>query len=78
VTTAIDLTLALVEEDVARSLALSVARHVVVFLKRPGGLAQFSAVLSLQGAEDRFGAPHSWMAGPTPRGGNRDDPGPRG
>ena len=63
VTAAIDLTLALVEEDVGRSLALSVARHLVMFLKRPGGQAQFSAVLSLQGADDRFGALHSWMAG---------------
>ena len=63
VTAAIDLALALVEEDVGRSLALAVARHLVMFLKRPGGQAQFSAVLSLQGAEDRFGALHSWMAG---------------
>ncbi len=63
VTAAIDLALALVEEDVGRSLALGVARHLVMFLKRPGGQAQFSTVLSLQGAEDRFGALHSWMAG---------------
>jgi transcriptional regulator GlxA family with amidase domain len=63
VTAAIDLALALVEEDVGRSLALAVARHLVMFLKRPGGQAQFSTVLSLQGAEDRFGALHSWMAG---------------
>jgi transcriptional regulator GlxA family with amidase domain len=63
VTAAIDLALALVEEDVGRSLALAVARHLVMFLKRPGGQAQFSTALSLQGAEDRFGALHSWMAG---------------
>ena len=63
VTAAIDLALALVEEDVGRSLALAVARHLVMFLKRPGGQAQFSTVLSLQGAEDRFGRLHSWMAG---------------
>jgi transcriptional regulator GlxA family with amidase domain len=63
VTAAIDLALALVEEDVGRSSALAVARHLVMFLKRPGGQAQFSAALSLQGAEDRFGALHSWMAG---------------
>ena len=61
VTAAIDLALALVEEDVGRSLALAVARHLVMFLKRPGGQTQFSTVLSLQGAEDRFGALHSWM-----------------
>ena len=63
VTAAIDLALALVEEDAGRTLALAVARHLVMFLKRPGGQAQFSTVLSLQGAEDRFGALHSWMAG---------------
>src|SRR5580658_1773808 len=54
VTAGIDLALALVEEDVGRDLALAVARYLVVFLKRPGGQAQFSAALSLQAAEDRF------------------------
>ena len=63
VTAAIDLALALVEDDAGRSLALAVARHLVMFLKRPGGQAQFSAVLSLQSAEDRFGALHNWMSG---------------
>jgi transcriptional regulator GlxA family with amidase domain len=63
VTAAIDLALALVEEDAGRSLALAVARHLVMFLKRPGGQTQFSTVLSLQSAEDRFGALHSWMSG---------------
>ncbi len=63
VTAAIDLALALVEEDAGRALALAVARHLVMFLKRPGGQAQFSTVLSLQGAEDRFGALHTWIAG---------------
>jgi transcriptional regulator GlxA family with amidase domain len=62
VTAAIDLTLALVEEDLGRSLALAVARHLVMFLKRPGGQAQFSAALSLQGADDRFDALHRWIA----------------
>jgi transcriptional regulator GlxA family with amidase domain len=63
VTAGIDLALALVEEDLGRTLALAVARRLVVFLKRPGGQAQFSATLSLQGAEDRFGALHAWIAG---------------
>ncbi len=61
VTAAIDLALGLVEEDAGRALSLAVARHLVMFLKRPGGQAQFSTVLSLQGAEDRFGALHNWM-----------------
>ncbi|AWN44468.1 GlxA family transcriptional regulator [Methylobacterium durans] len=61
VTAGIDLALALVEEDLGRETALAVARYLVVFLKRPGGQAQFSAALSLQTAGDRFGALHRWM-----------------
>jgi transcriptional regulator GlxA family with amidase domain len=63
VTAGIDLALALVEEDLGRSVALEVARYLVVFLKRPGGQAQFSATLALQAAEDKFGALHSWING---------------
>jgi transcriptional regulator GlxA family with amidase domain len=51
VTAGIDLSLALVEEDLGRDLALGVARRLVVFLKRPGGQSQFSAQLSAQIAE---------------------------
>ncbi len=61
VTAGIDLALALVEEDLGRSMALAVARTMVVFLKRPGGQAQFSAALALQAADDRFGALHDWI-----------------
>jgi transcriptional regulator GlxA family with amidase domain len=61
VTAGIDLALALVEEDLGRTIALAVARYLVVFLKRPGGQAQFSATLSLQAAEDKFGALHDWI-----------------
>jgi transcriptional regulator GlxA family with amidase domain len=63
VTAGIDLALALVEEDLGRALALAVARYLVVFLKRPGGQAQFSAALALQAAEDKFGALHDWING---------------
>jgi transcriptional regulator GlxA family with amidase domain len=56
-----DLALALVEEDLGRIVALAVARYLVVFLKRPGGQAQISATLNLQGAE-RFEALHGWIA----------------
>jgi len=58
VTSGIDLSLALVEEDLGRALALSVARQLVVFLKRPGGQAQFSAALSLQSVDERFADLH--------------------
>ncbi|PJI47619.1 MAG: AraC family transcriptional regulator [Pseudomonas sp.] len=42
VTAGIDLALALVEADLGRALALAVARRLVMFLRRPGGQAQFS------------------------------------
>ena len=62
VTAGIDLALAMVEEDFGRTLALAAARWLVVFLKRPGGQAQFSTALSLQATEDRFGPLHAWMS----------------
>ena len=61
VTAGIDLALALVEQDLGRAAALAVARHLVVFLKRPGGQAQFSATLALQGEDDRFDPLHRWI-----------------
>jgi transcriptional regulator GlxA family with amidase domain len=51
VTAGMDLALALVEEDHGREVALSVARELVLFLRRPGGQAQFSAQLAVQFAE---------------------------
>jgi transcriptional regulator GlxA family with amidase domain len=62
VTAGIDLALALVEQDLGRSVALAVARYLVVFLKRPGGQAQFSTALALQAADDRFGSLHDWIS----------------
>lgn len=51
VTAGIDLALALVEEDLGRDAALQVARHLVVFLRRPGNQAQFSTQLAAQLAD---------------------------
>ncbi|MGW7255465.1 GlxA family transcriptional regulator [Streptomyces sp. NPDC054834] len=51
VTSGIDLALALVEEDLGRETALVIARHLVVFLRRPGNQAQFSAQLAAQTAQ---------------------------
>ena len=44
-----------------RSLALAVARHLVVFLKRPGGQTKFSVALTLQSSDDRCAALHDWI-----------------
>lgn len=48
VTAGIDMSLALVEEDLGSELALRIARMMVVFLRRPGGQSQFSATLAAQ------------------------------
>lgn len=59
-----DLALALVEHDHGRELALSVARWLVLFLKRPGGQSQFSAELSAQETEhDAIRGVQSWAQG---------------
>jgi transcriptional regulator GlxA family with amidase domain len=51
VTAGIDLALALVEDDLGSQLALEVARMLVLFMRRPGGQAQFSNSLASQAAE---------------------------
>ncbi|MBR0779211.1 GlxA family transcriptional regulator [Bradyrhizobium diazoefficiens] len=51
VTAGIDLSLALVEADLGREAALTVARWLVLFLRRPGSQRQFSAHLRGQMAE---------------------------
>lgn len=62
ITAAIDLSLALIEEDFGPGLAVSVARDLVVYLKRAGGQRQYSEPLRLQArAGDRFADLASWM-----------------
>ena len=51
VSSGIDLALALIEEDFGRTLALEVARELVVYLKRPGNQAQFSVTLKHQDSD---------------------------
>lgn len=64
VTAGVDLALALVEEDAGRAVALEIARLLVVYLRRPGGQAQFSAPLRAQSrtASDRLEALVAWIA----------------
>ncbi|WP_027058788.1 GlxA family transcriptional regulator [Mesorhizobium loti] len=61
VTAGIDLALSFVETDLGRRVALAVARELVVFLKRPGGQAQFSQTLKLQQGDERFDRLHGWI-----------------
>ena len=51
VTAGMDMALALVEEDLDREAALTIARHLVLFLRRPGNQSQFSATLAAQEPE---------------------------
>lgn len=51
VTAGMDLALALVEEDLGREAALTIARHLVLFLRRPANQSQFSATLAAQAPE---------------------------
>lgn len=46
----IDLALALVSEDLGDDVALEIAKNLVLFLRRPGGQAQFSVALQSQHA----------------------------
>lgn len=46
VSSGIDLALALLEHDLGRSLALAVARRLVIYLRRPGGQTQFSRLVA--------------------------------
>lgn len=52
VTTGIDMALALVEEDFDRDIAMSVARQLVVYMRRPGHQTQFSSTLAAQSSKD--------------------------
>jgi transcriptional regulator GlxA family with amidase domain len=63
VTAGMDLALALVEDDLGREVALGVARRLVLFLRRPGNQAQFSAQLSAQLAQrDDVREVQRWIA----------------
>ena len=64
VTTGIDLTLALIEEDCGRTVAMHVARVLVVYLRRMGGQSQYSALLAAQveSASDAFTELERWIA----------------
>ncbi len=61
VTAGIDLALALIEEDLGPPVAAEVARRLVVYMRRPGGQAQYSAPLSLQ-VHETFAPLIAWAA----------------
>lgn len=62
VTAGIDLALAMVEGDCGREVSMYVARQLVVYLKRPGGQAQYSTLLQSQSRDAAvFDGLHLWM-----------------
>jgi transcriptional regulator GlxA family with amidase domain len=57
----IDLTLALIEDDLGPGVARRTAQQLVVHQRRPGGQSQFSALLELGGRTGRFVELIEWM-----------------
>jgi transcriptional regulator GlxA family with amidase domain len=59
---AVDFSLALIEEDYGRQVALKMARELVVPLKRSGGHEQYSELLKFQvQSSDRFADLPAWI-----------------
>jgi transcriptional regulator GlxA family with amidase domain len=51
ISTGMDLSLAMVEEDFGRDIAVGTARRLVLYLKRPGNQSQFSNILNYQNVD---------------------------
>ncbi|MFO1118001.1 MAG: GlxA family transcriptional regulator [Beijerinckiaceae bacterium] len=60
ITAGIDLSLGLIADDLGENVARDVARQLVVYHRRAGGQSQFSALLDIEGADDRFAALMRW------------------
>lgn len=61
ITAGIDLTLALIEDDLGCEVARRTAQQLVVHQRRPGGQSQFSALVELGGRTGRFSDLMDWM-----------------
>ena len=60
VTAGIDLSLALIAEDLGEAVARRVAQELVVYHRRPGGQSQFSALLDIGQPNGRFAGLLGW------------------
>ena len=60
ITAGIDLSLALVAEDLGEDIARRTAQQLVVYRQRPGGQSQFSALLELERPGGKFGPLLAW------------------
>jgi transcriptional regulator GlxA family with amidase domain len=61
ITAGIDLSLALIAEDLGEDIARRTAKQLVVYYRRPGGQSQFSALIEMDRPESRFGVLLGWM-----------------
>jgi len=60
ITAGIDLSLAMIGEDLGEHIARKTAQQLVVYHRRPGGQSQFSALLELERPEARFAGLLAW------------------
>jgi transcriptional regulator GlxA family with amidase domain len=61
ITAGIDLTLALIAEDLGEAVARATAQQLVVPRRLPGGQSQFSALVEMGGQDGRFARLMDWM-----------------
>jgi transcriptional regulator GlxA family with amidase domain len=60
ITAGIDMSLAMIAEDLGEDIARRTAQQLVVYHRRPGGQSQFSALLELNSPEARFAGLLGW------------------
>jgi transcriptional regulator GlxA family with amidase domain len=60
ITAGIDLSLAMIAEDLGEEIARKTAQQLVVYRRRPGGQSQFSTLLELERPEARFAGLLGW------------------
>lgn len=61
ITAGIDLTLALIAEDLGEAIARQAACEMVVYYRRPGGQSQFSVIAELSGEANEFSELLGWL-----------------
>lgn len=61
ITAGIDLSLALIAQDLGEQAARQTAQTLVVYHRRPGGQSQFSALIEMGGQDGRFAGLLDWM-----------------
>ena len=61
ITAGIDLSLALIADDLGEDVARKTAQQLVVYRRRPGGQSQFSALIEMERPDGRFAPLLGWM-----------------